>query len=107
MTSASSDVGPAEGGAFELLCVSILHLAPSLCLEVRSPGVSVGSELLGCGLWLWEGIQAEFLACDSCESSVSTAGWKDREGQALPLPCPVEGRCCLDLLECCSLNVPL
>lgn len=79
---------------FELLSVYILHLVPSLCLEVQSPGVSVGSELLGWGLWLWEGIQTEFLACDSCESSVSTAGWKDREGQALPLPYPVEGRCC-------------
>lgn len=38
MTSASSDVGPAEGGVFEVLCVSILHLAPSLGWEVQSLG---------------------------------------------------------------------
>lgn len=57
------------------------------------PGVPVGSELLGWEFCLWEGIQTEFLNCGSWGRSVSTAGGsKDREGQALPFLCPVEGQ---------------
>lgn len=55
----------------------------------------MGSELLGCELWLVgrdpNGIAWPVTAVRGLSALL---GWKDSEGQALPLPYPMEGRCC-------------